>query len=478
MSKRKNTVPTFPSVSVTVGNGCLPVEVTLIAQLGHGSGDSMYASALARQKAHDTFVDALDEPSARLGSTSFEHGDATALHSFAVGAGGHPFHRHAGHRMFTAVSGSGGAQLRFSGASPEQVDRDPQSFIDALRIINIPPDSLFTVRFGGGVWHQFVPSSTSGLHPAFFALSCHTNELGGDLPDAVRQEVLAGKASVPSLTMLLPLKTADLVTDILISQIKVPTIDLSLDAPPGTLRRFLCKYIRGSIGLVRGKWSGYLRSTGFLVRTGGDYAVTELKNLPTGSLLHWELTDKSFHYEDTFCVSLDGKNVGHASAKNLLSRVLNGFLNNPPSGVSRMMAFRNWAVKPIGLRSSPLGCPVSSLLSPRTCNLFDSRYPVLDQSIQCDSRAQVILGANDKHLIFRSCVGVQIINVDRVDITIGTRVRCENLFGHFYMALIDYVHRHYVTPTMLRMAVEHAFPEVEMATARHQPLASSQSYSG
>jgi hypothetical protein len=43
-----------------------------------------------------------------------------------------------------------------------------------------------------------------------------------------------------------------------------------------------------------------------------------------------------------------------------------------------------------------------------------------------------------------------------VDVMLGTRVHCKNLFGRFYMAAIDYVHRRYVTPTMLRLAVEYA----------------------
>jgi hypothetical protein len=64
----------------------------------------------------------------------------------------------------------------------------------------------------------------------------------------------------------------------------------------------------------------------------------------------------------------------------------------------------------------------------------------------------VVLGANDKHLLFRSCAGVAIAG-DRVDFTLGTRVRCTNGFGHAYMALVDRVHRHYVGPTLLRQAV-------------------------
>jgi hypothetical protein len=66
----------------------------------------------------------------------------------------------------------------------------------------------------------------------------------------------------------------------------------------------------------------------------------------------------------------------------------------------------------------------------------------------------VVLGANDKHLQFRSCVGV-VITGDRVDFTLGTRVRCTNLFGHVYMAVIEHVHQRYIAPTLLRQAVEH-----------------------
>jgi hypothetical protein len=96
-------------------------------------------------------------------------------------------------------------------------------------------------------------------------------------------------------------------------------------------------------------------------------------------------------------------------------------------------------------------------LSPDTSNLFANRYPVLGQSTNAtDTKAQIILGANDKHLLLRSCVSVEIVDKHHVDVMLGTRVHCKNLFGRFYMAAIDYVHRRYVTPTMLRLAVEYA----------------------
>jgi len=81
---------------------------------------------------------------------------------------------------------------------------------------------------------------------------------------------------------------------------------------------------------------------------------------------------------------------------------------------------------------------------------------VLEQSIDVrGQRAEVLLGADDRHLRFRSNVGVRYVGAD-AHITLGTRVQCRNWFGRFYIAAIDRVHRSYISPTMLSMAVEHA----------------------
>ena len=157
MQTMTNVTRTFPSARIDSGTGALAVEVSLIAQLMHGSGNHLFASVSARQKQHQEFVDELDEPSTKLGGTDFDKGDPTSLYSFVVGPKGHPFHRHAGHRVLTAVSGSGGAQLRFSSACMAQIEEDPHNFIRALQFINIPPDCMLTVRFGDETWHQFAP---------------------------------------------------------------------------------------------------------------------------------------------------------------------------------------------------------------------------------------------------------------------------------------------------------------------------------
>lgn len=449
-------VKTFPSARIASVSGGLPVEVSLIAQLGHGSGNQLFESVVARQKAHDAFVDELDEPSARLGGMDVAKGDPTSLYSFVVGAKGHPFHRHAGHRVFTAVSGSGGTQLRFSSASPEQIEKDPQSFIKALRYVDIPPDSLFTVRFGGETWHQVSPLPKNSSHPAFFALSCHTNELGGALPDHVREKVLANEATIPALTELLPDDVLEALHSDCFDPDSVPTIALSLDAPAGSLQSAMCKSARGSAGVIRGAWSKWRGSTGFFSDNRAALTVRELEAAPEGSLLLAQFKGETFHHDDTFCLVMDAGESGAKPASILLAELLEGFLRNSPTGVSRMMAFRNVLVRPLGLRTSPLGCPVSSLLSKQECRLFAQRYPVLEQAVNAsDTRAQVILGADDKHLKFRSCVDVELLDNGRVALRLGTRVQCTNLFGRFYMAVIDHVHRSYVTPTMLRLAADH-----------------------
>jgi hypothetical protein len=110
----------------------------------------------------------------------------------------------------------------------------------------------------------------------------------------------------------------------------------------------------------------------------------------------------------------------------------------------------------MGLRTSTLACPVSSLLSDTSNCLFANQYPVLDQRINNDdSFAQVILGADDKHLNFRSCVGVTLKDNQEAVITLGNRVHCKNWFGKFYMRAIHTVHHQYIAPTMLKRAADY-----------------------
>lgn len=447
-----NIVRTFPSARIPSECGGVPIEVTLIALLGHGAGDGLFASAMRRQRGHAQFLDELDEPSARLGAMHLAQGDTTALYSFGVGHQGHPFHRHAGHRVFTAVSGSGGAQLRFSTASAAQIAADPEAFFRALRFVEVPADCLFTVRFGGETWHQFAPKDSS--HPAFFAVSCHTNELGGTLPADVRAKILANEASIPALTELLPENVEALLRSSQTNFRRVPTIALALDAPAGGLHSRFCSWYRGGLGRLRGSVSHARSTDGFISSNATGRDVRVLHEALKGSLLAAQFTD-GFHHEDNFTLTIAAGHVATRSASQWLERLLDGFLENRPLGVTRLMAFRNWLVQPLGLRTSPLGCPASSLLNASTRRF--ARFPVLDSAINDrDMHAQVILGADDKHLAFRSSAAVSVNEHGAVTFSLGTRVRCKNVFGRAYMAAISSVHRRYVGPAMLAFAVDWA----------------------
>jgi hypothetical protein len=458
-----SAIDTFPSVRIPSQCDGLPVEVVLIAQIGIGAGSALIAQTTALQRGHASFVDALDEPSARIGGADFARGDATSLYTFTVGAQGHPFHSHAGHRVFTAISGSAGARLRFSTAPHIGLEDHPQAFFDALRHVDIPPDCLFTVRFGGGTWHQFVSRDPASSHPALFALSCHTNELGGDLGTGQRERVLANEADIPTLTDRLP-ERVEAMLAAGVGADDVPTVTLSLVASTASLRGRFCAHIRSLFGRLRGALARHQAPVGFLADSGAR-TVIELPAPPSHSLL-WQQFSDGFDHQDSFALDVDVADVQSASASQLLAGLLDGFLENRPTGVSRLMGLRNVLVKPLGLRTSPLGCPVSSLLN--DCpQRFAGRFPVLDQLVDADGRrAQVLLGADDKHLRFRSCVGVEVLPSGTVRFTLGTRVRNRNWFGHFYMRSIDRTHRGYVAPAMLSMAVGRVLVE---SAVRHVP---------
>lgn len=447
-------VSSFPSARIASSSGGLPVEVSLIAQLGVGGGDALVRSAGALQRGHADYIDALDEPSARIGAMNLDKGDATSLYTFTVGAGGHPFHRHAGHRVFTAISGSGGAELRFSSAPDAEVAADPQAFLRALRKVNIPPDCLFTVRFGGGTWHQFLPRRRDAGHPALFALSCHTNELGGELPEALRARVLDNAADIPSLTETLP----DTVQRLLerLDPAEIDTVELALHAAPRSLPERACALARTLMGRVRSRFVGWRAPAGFQAHADAAVKVQVLPAAPDGSLLHEQLMFPGVH-EDAFAMTLPSGELGAASPDAVLAGVLEGFLACRPAGVGALMALRNVLVAPLKLRTSPLGCPVSSLLATNPLERYAGRFPVLAQRRDPDGRrVQVLLGADDRHLRFRTCIAVERLADSRLRITMATRVHCLNLFGRFYLAAIDRVHRSYVSPALLAPAVAHA----------------------
>lgn len=447
-------VDTYPSVSIPARHGGLPVEVTLIAQLGHGAGSRLAGDAGARQRHHPGFVDALDEPSTKIGSVDMLRGDATSLYSFVVGAAGHPFHRHAGHRVFTAVSGSAGAQLRFSTASLDDIASAPASFPASLHLVDVPPDCMFTVRFGGGTWHQFVPLVSGSRQPALFAVSCHTDELGGLHAPALRAQVMAGQASIPALTEVLPLQARDAIDAALSSGTGLRRTALSLQAPSTHWQARCCQVVRTAIARVRRMVGGASAAPGFATidvpATGFDF----LDAPPADALVHVHFAPSRIDHDDGLRLVLTDDALRGRSAVDLLDDLLEAFVTHPPKGVTGLMMLRNVLVRPLGLRRSHLGCPVSSLAGTGGGTLFAGRHRVLAERVDGDlRRAQVMLGADDLHLRFRTCVGVEVLGQGRVAFWMSNRVACRNTFGHLYMGVIRHVHRQHVSPALLRSAV-------------------------
>lgn len=141
------------------------------------------------------------------------------------------------------------------------------------------------------------------------------------------------------------------------------------------------------------------------------------------------------------------------SASQLLAKLLQGFINNPPPKVSRLMRIRNVLVSPLRLRTAELGCPVSSLQGRCSApqQYFAHTFPVLAQQ-SSSHHAEVLLGADDKHLRFRSSVSVY-KDAKSISFTLATKVAPKNWFGRFYMWAIYKVHTGYIEPTMLKYAV-------------------------
>jgi hypothetical protein len=453
---------TFPSHSIPADHGGVPVDVTLIAQLGHGAGDALIASTSKRQAQHPAFVDALHEPSARLLGMHLDKGDASSVYSFLVGPEGHPFHRHVGHRMFTAISGSAGAQLRFC-TLPDGAETSTEAFMRAITAINIPPDCLFTVRFGGGTWHQFVPQpGRHSKHPALFALSCHSNELGGDLAPAQRAQVRQNQASIASLTELLPQALQAYLDAPQFDSATLNTVALALDAPDNSVQARLCGAVRQGAGWLRQALNGLRFASGYKSENSGGKTAHASAN-PDNFLLSQFLPEAE--HQDCFVLEVAAAQCTSQSAAKILAALLNAFVQHPPVGVTRLMRLRNTLVAPLGLRRSELGCPVSSLLAASSESYFANQFPVIAQALAADDRcAQVILGADDKHLRFRSCVRVEVLANGAVRCYLANRVHTRNRFGRFYLAAIEGVHRRYVARAMLQLAVHHAFLDLQHPT--------------
>ncbi|BAZ70613.1 hypothetical protein NIES4106_54080 (plasmid) [Fischerella sp. NIES-4106] len=193
---------------IDCGDNRLPVEIFVVAKLPSGVGKEIVHDGLERQKKHKNFIEEYNEPSAKIANTDWEKGDLTTIYTFGVEKKDLVFHRHAGHRVITAVTGEFGAVLKFSSATLDEIKRDTQIFIEKMIIVELPPDAIFVLRFHGEVYHQFCPKNKSCQ--GFFAISVHTNELGGLDDEILLQKVIQGHASIPLLTECIPQEVENL----------------------------------------------------------------------------------------------------------------------------------------------------------------------------------------------------------------------------------------------------------------------------
>ncbi|HEY9757357.1 MAG TPA: hypothetical protein V6C97_19465 [Oculatellaceae cyanobacterium] len=188
---------TRSTVSIPTESDALPIEVTVVAKLPPGTGRTLVGSGLNQQMKHAEYLDEYNEPSALIGKTNFQKEDPTGIYTFGVDRRDLVFHRHAGHRVITGISGAKGCVLKFSLSGPEEAESTPEKFLEKLYIVRIAADRIFVLRFSGTVYHQFCPADVS--EDGFFAVSVHTNEAGG-LSGDLLQQVLANKGNIPLLT--------------------------------------------------------------------------------------------------------------------------------------------------------------------------------------------------------------------------------------------------------------------------------------
>jgi hypothetical protein len=185
-------------VNICTGEGnALPIEITITGKFPQGAGKFFVDHALEKQTSHPEYLDEFNEPSAIIGKTNFEKNDPTAVYTFGVDKRDLVFHRHAGHRCITGISGGQGCLLKFSLCTPEEAEKNPELFLDRMYIVHIPGDRQFMLRFSGTVYHQFCPVDYE--ENGFFAVSVHTNEAGG-LSGELLDMVLANQSSIPLLT--------------------------------------------------------------------------------------------------------------------------------------------------------------------------------------------------------------------------------------------------------------------------------------
>ena len=137
-------------------------------------------------------------------------------------------------------------------------------------------------------------------------------------------------------------------------------------------------------------------------------------------------------FADAFQVTVTGQELDAISAATLA-------FGRAPAWINGLLQLRNVLVAPFRLKSGQLeiGSPSGRI----------GIFPVLHQS-----KNQIILGLDDRHLDFRLRVDIADRGAAHQTITATTVVRTHNLFGRAYLRTILPFHR-VIVKTMLAQAV-------------------------
>ena len=110
-------------------------------------------------------------------------------------------------------------------------------------------------------------------------------------------------------------------------------------------------------------------------------------------------------------------------------------LGRTPLWVGRLMALRNFAVRPFRLKTG---------LEPAV--LPDGRIGIFPLISQVPGK--VVLGLDDRHLDFRVLVEVRELGMGRQEVAASTVVKTHNWLGRAYLAIVKPFHR-IIVPAML-----------------------------
>lgn len=151
-------------------------------------------------------------------------------------------------------------------------------------------------------------------------------------------------------------------------------------------------------------------------------AVTQVEPPPMSAIADWY---RGADLLDSYAIALP-----HAAPEDLatLARAL---FNRPPFWIRGLLRLRDQIVSPLGVKTTT---------AIREAGATDGRdrigfFPVLGRSAN-----ELILGEDDRHLDFRASVLLQGGDRDSRRLVVTTAVRCHNLLGRTYLAVIRPFH--------------------------------------